>query len=224
MSIGRLAAWLLVLWLAAGMAHAADYLERENTRFPIPDHYQLINDYENLIDVPRRVALEARLQALERRNGTQIVFLSVPNTGTEGIRAYALSVAQKWDIGNNGQGNGILFLFGRGESHILTGAGIAGAVPDVLVKRLFEEILVPAAERDQLSEGIERTLDALIKACEGEKTLPTAYDYERPNVPLIEDPKPKAERIAIAVLSAIAAIYAGVLLWRRIRIHRARKA
>lgn len=204
--------WLIALCLLAGTAHAEDYTQRMNTPFPIPDHYRLVNDYESVLRISHRVALEQRLQALEARNGTQIVFLSVPNTGKDGTWAYAEAVFKKWDIGNNGQGNGILFLIGNEGTVILTGPGIAGAVPDVLLARITRNSLLPAAQREDLTEGIEQALDAMIKASESEQTWSAR---NRPRQELVPDTLSRTQQSAIALLGAALAAYAGWLLWRR---------
>lgn len=216
----RLPACMTALWLWSTVAHADDYLQRINTPFPIPDRYQLVNDYENVLRISHRVALEKRLQALERRNGTQIVFLSVPNTGKEGAWPYAQAVFKKWNIGNNHQGNGILFLVGNDDIAVLTGPGIAGAVPDVVLARIRRNLLLPASQRNELSDGIEQALDVLIGASRGEDTLATAYDYDHPDTALFGDPASAANRRLIVLLSAAAAVYALALLWRRLRARR----
>lgn len=210
----RIAAWLATLWLLAGMVHAEDFLHFMNTPFPIPDHYRLINDYCNILRIAPRVALEQRLQALERRNGTRIVFLSVPNTGPAGDAAYADAVFTKWNIGNNGQGNGILVLVGQSDMEMRTGAGIAGAVPDVLLARLHRNLVLPVEDRVDMTDGLVAFMDGLIKASSGEPTLPTAYDYAQL---LQDDAMPPGQRNAIIGLATVIAAYAGWLLWRRAR-------
>jgi len=214
MSLRRLPAMLgaLALMLATGTTvRAADYLERINTPFPIPERYKLVNDYADILRVARRTAITTKLQALERHNGTQIVFLSVPNVGDRGARAYGQEVFAKWDIGNNGQGNGVLFFVCDEDWYIFTGPGIAGAIPDVTVARIFREIINPARERDEPTEAAEAAIDALIKAAQGEITEPTAYDYLVSYVPVTP------EQIAAWALVAVGAAYAGGLWWQRRR-------
>lgn len=210
----RIAAWLATLWLLAGMVHAEDYLHFIHTPFPIPDHYRLVNDFCDILRVAPRVALEQRLQALERRNGTQIVFLSVPNTGAAGDAAYAESVFRQWNIGNNGQGNGILILIGQSSVEMRTGPGIAGAVPDVLLMRMHRNLMLPVQERDDMTDGIIAFIDGLIKASSGEQTMPTAFNYAQL---LDDDAMPSAQRHAIIVLALVIAAYASWLVWRHRR-------
>ena len=210
--------WLAMLWLLAGAAQAQDYMQTMNTPFPIPDQYQLVNDYSGRLRIARAAALEQRLQALERRNGTQIVFLSVPNTGKDDARTYAEAVFKKWDIGNHGQGNGILFFVGATQAHILVGPGIAGAVPDVLLARIQRKLLAPVAyDDDAVGEGIEQVLDALIKASNNEQTFPAGNTAQKE---LIADTMPAQQRHLIALLCMAAFAYAAWLVWRRVQASR----
>ncbi len=194
MIVRHILALLTGACLVIASADAANDERQTGAAFPIPDHYKHINDYYGTLRISRAVELTNKLQALERLNGTQIVFLSVPSVGEEGVHAYAVKVAEKWDIGNNGQGNGVLFLASGHGAVILTGPGIAGALPDVKISRIFREIIEPHWKRDEFSEGAEAAIDEMIKAAKGEDTAPTFYDYAHPIVPT------KPEHILIGVL------------------------
>jgi|GEM_PF-2061545 len=211
-----LLALLAAAWWMIAPALAADYLQRMNTPFPIPDRYVLVNDYFGVFHISKQIEIAKKLEILEKRNGTQIVFLSVPKVGKEGVDAYARAVFEKWDLGNNGQGNGVLFLMGPDGAYIATGPGIAGAIPDVKVARIFREIAMPAWQREEYAEGAEATIDALIKAAQGEDTEQTNYDYLHPRVPT------KPEHIMIAVLVLFGIAYGAALFWRRRQSRKAR--
>lgn len=201
----------LALCLAGASARATDYIEYMATTFPIPDRYELVNDFAGIMLIRQQVRIRGKLEALEKRNGTQIVFLSVPNAGKEGAHGYGMQVLKKWNIGNNGQANGVLFVVGDKDSYIFTDAGIAGAIPDVVVARIYRDILYPAAGRDHLEEGIEAAIDTLIKASHDEETHATWYDYAHPFVPRTP------QQIAAWVLGALAVAYALMLCWQRRR-------
>jgi uncharacterized protein len=179
--------------------------------FPIPDKYELVNDYHGALSFAKVQKLTSKLRALERRNGTQIVILIIPSTGGEGVESYSLRVAEKWDIGNNGQGNGVLFMVEAkgGRAFIRTGPGISGALPDVKVRRIFAEQIEPHWQRKEFSAGVEAGVDAMILAAKGEDTAKTFYDYSY--FPY----QPKFEHIGITLLSLFGIGYAGVLLWKR---------
>lgn len=202
---------MLALVLALVPAAAADYNARTNTRFPIPERYSLVNDYISMLRISRQTEISKKLQALEKRNGTQIVLLTVPNVGEGGLELYAQQVFTQWNLGNNGQGNGVLFLVSHSGWYLATGPGIAGAIPDVILARITREVMMPAWMGDQISEGIETTIDALIKASHDEETRGTAYDYS------IKSKSVTTEQIVAMVLAGLAVVYGATLLWLRRR-------
>ena len=210
--------WLVALlagalWMPAA-ASAAEDQQPSNTPFPIPDQYKLVNDYLGVMRLTTSFEVTRKLQALERRNGTQIVFLSVPGTGNMAARAYGSAVFEKWDIGNNRQGNGVLFLVTPERVEILTGPGIAGALPDITVTHIIRDIVTPAWQREEYSQGAAAAIDAMIAAAWGEDTAPTRYDYLHPHLPT------KPEHLMIAALALFGIVYVAVLFWYR---HRKRK-
>lgn len=209
------AALLAVLLLGAVTGQAEVVLVPQPGGFPIPEGYTLINDYEHVLQPQDRVRIERRMRDLERRNGTQIVFLSVPDTGTEGAGAYSARVFEKWNIGNNHEGNGVLILAGNDDVAILVGPGIAGALPDVLVARLRSDILYAAYQRGDQSGGMAALIDAMVDACLGEQTKGASHDYSRRAPSASAWFQRQQELRWIAVLTAIGVVSIGVLLWRR---------
>ncbi len=195
--------------------------------FAAPDRYQLVNDYVGVLTVEQSVALTAKLQSLERDNGTQVVFLSVPSIGDDSLYDYAVRVAERWDIGNNGQGNGVLFLVTQAQGvQILTGDGIGGALPDAKVGRIIRNSLAPAFERGEFAEGVLATVDELVKAARGEDTAPTSLDYSHldggyfsPALGLLDRLVATGawRRWLAGVLTILLITYAAALGWRRFR-------
>ncbi|WP_157984407.1 TPM domain-containing protein [Undibacterium parvum] len=215
------------LFCASALALSSDNpVVISNIEFPIPDQYLLVNDYFGLLTIARSVEINKKLQALEKHNGTQIVYMSVPSTGKLDIRDYAIKVANKWDLGNNGQGNGVLFLVCQdGNMYIYVGPGVAGALPDVKIARIFRDIAAPHFKLENYSEGIEATLDELIKAAKWEDTTPTFYNYLdatgyyfSPFLSIFERVKMllTLERVLIGALVLFGVLYAaGLMISRR---------
>jgi len=197
---------LLALCLAAA-ALAADGPKGAAT--PIPERYDLVNDLAGLLPIARRYEIREKLRALERSNGTQIVLLVVPSTGREGSEAYSLRAIERWNPGNNGEGNGVLFLVsGDDKPWIRTGPGIAGAIPDARVAQIFRDA-EPLIKQEKYPEAVEAVIDELIRAAKPEETSPTRYAYLVRSI--------RAEYLWAGLLGSIAIVYVGVLVWRRKR-------
>jgi uncharacterized protein len=200
--------------------------------FVVPPAYQLVNDHAQVLTVERRVEMTARLEAAERANGTQIVFLSVPSIGDESLAVYAHKVMDRWDLGNNGEANGVLFLVTASQGvFIATGRGISGALPDAKVVRILRETLAPHFERGEFEQGMMATVDELIAATRPEDTTPTSLPYGpdgmylAPELGLMDRLlltgawKPLLARaLAVALVLYLAAV--ALLRWRRRRAAR----
>ena len=193
------------------------YVEpRLNEIFPIPDRYDLVNDNWGALSITKAIDIRNKLRILQRDNGTQIVVLVVPSTGAEGVERYSQRVFEKWNIGNNGQGNGVLFLLeASGNYYIRTGAGVSGALPDSRLQKIIRDQIEPNL-RDVHSwaawdMAIEAAVDAMIKATQGEETERTYFDYD------YQPWKMKPEHIGIGLLTISGFLYIGVLIFIRRR-------
>jgi len=157
----------LIAWVGVGFANDA-----RQEAFPIPDRYNLVNDYQGILTYTETERLHGKMRALEAKNGTQIVLLIVPSVGDMAMIDYAQKVAEKWDIGHNGDGNGVLFLINaqNGSFYFATGPGIAGALPDAKLRQIWEKHLEPHWRKQEWVAGIEETIDAMIAASQAEET------------------------------------------------------
>ena len=210
MIIRQLLGLLAGVCCATAFANISDDKQRMDIAFPIPNRYELVNDYMGYFFLSKSIEITKKLQALEKRNGTQIVFLSVPSVGNESVDAYGMKVFEKWDLGNNGEANGVLILAVGGKPlSIFRGSGIQGALPDVKMGRIAREVMEPHFQREEFSEGMEAAIDVMIKSTQEEDTSPTFYDYMNPIVPV------RWENILICVLVLFGLGYAVVLFWYR---------
>ncbi len=115
--------------------------------------------------------LEATLASFESETSHQIAVLTVPTTGGEPIESFSLRVAESWKLGNKGADNGILLIVASQDrkARIEVGYGLEGAVPDVIAKRVIEDVMIPRFRAGDMPGGIEAATDALMKAARGEQ-------------------------------------------------------
>lgn len=144
---------------------------------PVPESYTLVNDQIGLLTIQQKYDLTRKLSDLENLNGVQIILLIVPGTGSEGIENYSLRVMEAWNPGHNGESTAALFAIDaeRGSFSIRTGAAIGGALPDVLVHRIWRTHLDPHWRNEEWFKGIDATIDAMIAAISGEQTDPPVW-------------------------------------------------
>ena len=144
---------------------------------PIPPLTERVMDLTGTLTVPERQALEQKLARFEARKGSQITVLMVPTTAPEAIEAYALRVAEAWQIGRGDIDDGIVLLVAKDDRklRIEVGYGLEGAVPDALAKRIISERIVPRFYEGDFAGGVTDGVDALIGLVDGEP-LPAPAD------------------------------------------------
>jgi uncharacterized protein len=159
--------WLLALWLLA-----LPWLALADV--PIPELVTRVTDISHTLSPEQESALEARLAAFEKEKGSQIAVLLLPTTRPETIEQYSIRVAEKWKLGRKGIDDGILVLMATQdrEVRIEVGYGLEGVIPDVIAKRVIEEIMIPRFREGDVAGGLNAGVERLIGLIEGEPLPP----------------------------------------------------
>ncbi|HRA79124.1 MAG TPA: TPM domain-containing protein, partial [Burkholderiaceae bacterium] len=117
----------LLLWLGVALAGAAQTLQ------PVPPLTDRVVDLTGTLAAPQKQALEAELEALERRKGAQLAILMVATTQPEAIEQYGIRVVEAWKLGRrevDGKrvDDGVLLLVARDDRkvRIEVGYGLEG--------------------------------------------------------------------------------------------------
>lgn len=152
-----LVAWLALPALAQGVQ-------------PIPALSARVVDQTGTLAAADVAALEAQLQAFEQRRGTQIVVLMVRSTAPEDIADYTQRLGDAWKIGRRDVGDGLLFVIALDDRRlrIAPAKTLEGAIPDVLARRIIDQVVTPAFRRGAYADGIRAGLDHLQARIEGE--------------------------------------------------------
>lgn len=158
---------LALLWALALGAFAQDLR-------PVPALTARVIDQTATLTEPQRGALEARLAALERETGAQLVVLMVPTTAPEDIAAYAHRVADTWKIGRREVGDGLLVVVAKNDRRVRIEVAktLEGAIPDLMAFRVIDEHLTPAFRAGDFAGGLNAAVDALAALVKGENLPP----------------------------------------------------
>lgn len=191
-----LAWWFLTV--AFGPAHAAEGL------LPVPPLKGLVTDLTGTLTAEQATGLEARLRAFEDRKGTQLAVLIVATTQPEAVEQYALRVAEQWKLGRKKVDDGALLLVAKNDRavRIEVGYGLEGALNDATSKRIISEIIVPRFKQGDYFDGLDSSIDQMIKLIDGE-ALPATTARR-------QDPVSDFGRLA-PVLLVIAVVIGGAL-------------
>ncbi len=140
-----------------------------------------MTDRADLLPPDAEARLEQRLAAFERETTHQIAVLTLPSLEGEPIESLSLRAVEAWKLGRADVDNGILLLVSAGDrrARIEVGYGLEGAVPDIVAKRVLEDILFPRFRTGDFAGGIEAAADALMQASRGEEVAALARPRPR---------------------------------------------
>lgn len=120
----------------------------------MPTRY--VEDYANVIDAPTERSLNGILQELEQKTGAQYIVLTVETTGGVPIEQFSIELAEKWQLGQKGKDNGLLFAIAAKDRRYRfeVGYGLEGYVTDQYCGRIGSQVLVPLLKQGNFSQGI----------------------------------------------------------------------
>jgi len=150
-----------------------------------PQHY--VEDQARVIDPEHAQSLMGLLQELEQKTGVQYIILTVPTTGGLSIEDFSMERFGRWQLGQKGKDNGLLFTLALAERayRFEVGYGLEGIVPDQYLGRVGRQVLEPQLRRQAFSQGVyDANLMVVQRLAEG-------YDVALTGMP--ELPRPVAE-------------------------------
>lgn len=143
----------------------------------IPTLTSRVIDQTATLSAGQQGALEAKLQAFEQSQGTQIVVLMVRTTAPEDITDYTQRVGEAWKIGRKEVGDGLLLVIAKDDRtlRIAPAKALEGAVPDLAARQVIDRVIVPRLREGDFAGGISAGLDQLMARISGE-ALPTPQE------------------------------------------------
>jgi uncharacterized protein len=114
--------------------------------------------------------LEAQLKQHEDSTGNQIAILIIKSLEGDAIEEYALRVAEKWQLGNKNNDNGVLLLLAIDDRkmRIEVGQGLEGALTDALSSQIIRHELAPNLRRGDYDAAVTAATTAIVQAIAGE--------------------------------------------------------
>jgi uncharacterized protein len=136
-----------------------------------PLHY--FNDDDHVVSPTVARNLNQRLALFDQRTSNQVVVVIYSKFESKtSLDDYAQKLYTAWHLGTKKNSNGALLLIFPAEHkiRIQTGYGLEGALPDVICKRIIDDIMVPQFQKGDYDQGVIDGVNALMKA--------TAHEYE----------------------------------------------
>jgi uncharacterized protein len=163
--IRRLPPVLALLLCLPAVLHAAT---------AIPKLARHVTDLTGTLSAAQVDELDARLVALEKAKGAQLVVLMIDSTGEQSIEEYSLAVAEANRIGRKGTDDGVLLLVAKNDRRVRieVGYGLEGAIPDAANARIIREYIAPKFRTGDYFGGIQDAVGALTQLIDGEPLPP----------------------------------------------------
>jgi uncharacterized protein len=139
--------------------------------FPAPPSPpRLVNDFTGTLSASQVNALEQKMVAYEDTTSSQVSIVLVRSVGPYEIGDYTIQLAEKWGIGRRDRENGVLILAALDDRKVFiaTGYGMEGAIPDIMARRIIDQVIVPSFRMEEYYVGLDRATDMIFKLASGE--------------------------------------------------------
>jgi uncharacterized protein len=151
-----------------------------NSLFPEkPINY--VTNQTNVLTKEEESDLNLKLKTFEDSSSNQIFIFIANSLQGNSIEEVSQELFQKWKIGSTDKNNGVLiaiFIEDR-EFRIHTGYGLEGVLPDILTKRIQDEVMRPLFKTKDYFEGIDKGIDKLIFYSKNEYK-PNEFEKDNP--------------------------------------------
>ncbi|WP_227510366.1 TPM domain-containing protein [Acinetobacter equi] len=113
-------------------------------------------DQAHILSIEEKQAIEQKLSVIYKQAKAQIGVVIVPTTGQEDIFDYSMRVAEAWKLGSAKNDNGILItvVINDRRIQIVTGYGLEGILPDIVLNRIIRQYISPEFKEGQLAQGL----------------------------------------------------------------------
>ena len=132
----------------------------------------IVTDYVGVLSQQERTTLERKLVAFDDTSSTQIAIVIENSLEGDEIFDYSYRLAEAWGIGQGGKDNGVLIYlaYQDREIYIQTGYGAEGFLTDAMVKRIIDQVIVPAFRNNNYYRGLSEASDIIMQLAAGEYT------------------------------------------------------
>ena len=151
---------------------------------PNPRHNQSwISDTANLLTDATEITLNQKLDQLEADTTIELAVVTVDTTKPAASpKAFTTQLFNHWGIGKADKNNGILFLVSTGDRRveIETGSGMSQKLPNIIVKLIIDQDIIPALKRQAYEEGIVSGVNRLVELVAIAPPQPLSQSPSRP--------------------------------------------
>lgn len=151
----------------------------------------LSKEFPNFLSAQEQEQLESKLVAFDQETSNQICVVIVDDFGGTDENDFATRLGQAWGVGEANKDNGILILIkptGSSQErriYITSGYGLEGILPDIRIKQLITDEMVPSFKQGAFYQGLDRVTTAMMQLAKGEYNEPRKKEKEGSWAPFI---------------------------------------
>ncbi|MCC5816105.1 MAG: TPM domain-containing protein [Leptospira sp.] len=170
----------------------------------IPSLDRRVTDLAGILPTRTISQLENDLKDLEEAKGSQMAILIVTSTLSEEIEEYSIRVVDKWKLGRKGVDDGLLLLVAYNDRkvRIEIGYGLEGLIPDVIAKRIIDQIIVPEFKKRDYEKGIKNATEVLIQIIRTEE-IPDSLKSD----PIFRGVSPEDELVILLIFGGLGSVF-----------------
>lgn len=159
---------------------------------PKPNPVRLVNDAAGLLTADQIASLETKLVAYDDSTSNQIVLVTVTSLNGLEPNEYATELGRAWGVGGKEFNNGVVILISappanadeKRKVYITAGYGLEGALPDITLKQIIENEMVPNLRSGNYYRAVDEASNAIIRAAAGEYKAPEGYNKRGEGSPI----------------------------------------
>ena len=186
----------------------------------LPTLNEPVIDQANLLSAAEKQAVSQKILQLHDSGKAQVGIIIVPTTGQEDIFSFAMRAAEQWQLGSAKQDNGLLMAVAVNDRRmqILSGYGLEGVLPDIVLSRIIRNQITPYFKQNQYAQGIQSGLDEIEKILnmDPEVAAQAAQELKQRQEQALQEQQAKEKTFTAALLILIAGIIGSYIVGRRL--------
>lgn len=198
---------------------ANDMADGESIR-GLPTLNQPIVDQAKILSETETQQLNQKILALYQQGKAQIGVIIVPTTGQGSIFDFALRTGEKWQLGSAKRDNGLLIAIAVNDRkiQILTGYGLEGVLPDVVLSRIIRNQMTPYFKQGQYAQGISSALDEITRIVnlDPEIAQQAAQELKERHEQALREQQVKDNTLSMALFILIAGVVGSFVVGKRL--------
>lgn len=177
-------------------------------------------DQTNILSVQDKQSLSDQILKLHQQGKAQIGVIIVPTTGQEAIFDYAMRVAEQWQLGTAKRDNGLLMVIAINDRkiQILTGYGLEGVLPDIVVGQIIRNQITPYFKQAEYAQGIQAGLSEIerILNLDPEIAQQAAQQLKEQQAQALHEQQARSQLWTYALMIVVVGTFASMMIGNRL--------